>query len=153
GLQHRLEERAEDVAVLFRGEEHLEDDVELGVEQIHARESAGARRGFVRMPCGAWRPWSGRLRDEGDTTMKKSLATLAILFVGCATGAAGQGIAAQSFAPNPSAPKWEQFCDARSYGRFNVLNDRIASLGQEGWELVAFTGVNAAFPCFKRPAP
>src|SRR5690606_34530619 len=34
-LQHRLEESPQDVAVLFGGEQHLEDDVELRIENFH----------------------------------------------------------------------------------------------------------------------
>jgi hypothetical protein len=93
--------------------------------------------------------------------MKKSLATLATLLVGCATGAAVQGIAAQSFAPNPSAPRWEVLCVAPVWsavrqGRVDeTMSAHMHEIGMSGWEPVGISWshqANARF-CFKRPAP
>jgi hypothetical protein len=87
--------------------------------------------------------------------MKKSLATLATLFVGCATGAAVQGLTAQTYAPSPSAQRWEQFCDGTTARvgparTTQAINESVAAHGQGGWELVGFS-LESVFPCFKRP--
>jgi hypothetical protein len=92
--------------------------------------------------------------------MRKSLATLATLFVGCATGVAVQGLAAQSFAPNPSAQKWEVLCVNPRFGgtgRDTVdqqMTQHLHEVGMSGWEPYSMFGTTqSARACFKRPAP
>jgi hypothetical protein len=94
--------------------------------------------------------------------MRQYTAALACLFLGCAAGSAMPTITAQTFGANPSAPRWEQFCDFASADDVGALrfdrqwpefNEILARRGAEGWELVeiAQVGIYRA-PCFKRPA-
>ena len=91
--------------------------------------------------------------------MRKYAAALACLFIGCAAGSAMPTITAQTFGANPSAPRWEQFCDfegsppALNGRRTDEYNELLAARGREGWELVGSVGSGSIAPCFKRPAP
>jgi hypothetical protein len=77
------------------------------------------------------------------------------LLIGCGAGAyAVRSATAQSFPPNPTAPRWEQTCEtslpSEGIGAF------VSKAGTEGWELVAVSAqrdTNAMVACFKRPAP
>jgi hypothetical protein len=91
--------------------------------------------------------------------MRKYMAALACLFIGCAAGSAMPTITAQTFGANPSAPRWEQFCDFEGYpgisreGQRNEYNELLAARGREGWEFVGAMGPASSSPCFRRPAP
>src|SRR5512135_2765458 len=90
----------------------------------------------------AW--YRHRLTQRRDG-MKKFAFGFACVLAGCAAGAAMPHVTAQTFAPNPGAHRWQQFCDnegtshfsGRSYDR--SLSESIAGRGMEGWEHVAFT--------------
>jgi hypothetical protein len=97
--------------------------------------------------------------------MKKSLATLATLFVGCATGVFVQSLAAQSIAPGrtTSATKWEMLCvipkTTLRVPAHRVDTDLTAGfneLGMKGWEPVGIAYSHETMGhrfCFKRPTP
>jgi len=73
------------------------------------------------------------------------------VLVGCAVGATMPRLAAQSFPQNPSAQRWEQFCDLSSSQHINTV---LSTRGVEGFELFS-TNIDPAggiFVCFKRPA-
>lgn len=104
--------------------------------------------------------------------MKKNVfLVLSGILIGCAGMSAERGRAvgqanadvpippANRFPPNPSAPKWEQYC-----GEINNLdamwgttgsNHILATRGREGWELVQVVNQDKdpRWLCFKRPAP
>jgi hypothetical protein len=88
--------------------------------------------------------------------MHKYAAALICLLIGCAAGSAMPTITAQTLGSNPSAPRWEQFCDfeVRPSGSRRMpeyFNRTLARRGQEGWEYVGHITVHEN-PCFRRPA-
>ncbi|MCB9624923.1 MAG: hypothetical protein H6723_16535 [Sandaracinus sp.] len=75
-----------------------------------------------------------------------------------------RGAEAQSYAPHPAATRWQQRCQIvggyyvtsreRKVALMETVNQRLASAGDEGWELVAVpTPADEVLLCFKRPAP
>ena len=85
--------------------------------------------------------------------MKKYVAILGVLLVGCAAGATVQGLSAQSFPPNATAPRWEQYCETMEtrmvhHGDAEAIGRLLARRGQEGWEAVFVVSDGV---CFKRP--
>lgn len=98
------------------------------------------------------------LLATGMNTVSASLKQrLVIAFscvlVGCAVGATMPRIAAQSFPPNPAAPRWDQFCDVLRHNTLESANEAIAPRGRNGFELVSTTVVASdIWVCFKRPA-
>lgn len=74
------------------------------------------------------------------------------VLIGCAAGAAMPSVTAQSFGPNPSAQRWDQFCEKS--GNLNGINAKIRQRGLEGWELVTAYDDDAygEVACFKRPS-
>jgi len=86
---------------------------------------------------------------------QRLLIALCSVLVGCAVGATMPSLSAQSFEPNPSAPRWVQFCE--ELADESTANRRIEARGDRGFELVSmafkpvFNGVNM-WVCFKRPA-
>ncbi|MCB9617753.1 MAG: hypothetical protein H6722_35405, partial [Sandaracinus sp.] len=80
-----------------------------------------------------------------------------------------RGAEAQSYAPNPAATRWQQRCQIvggyperdRRAALMETVNERLASAGAEGWELVSVPtptqGNHSVWSevilCFKRPAP
>lgn len=56
---------------------------------------------------------------------------------------------ARSRPANPTAPRWEQFCESFAFRTVADYDEVVATLGAEGWELAA--ALNSAL-CFKRPA-
>ncbi len=89
--------------------------------------------------------------------MRKYAAALICLFLGCAAGSTMPTITAQSFGANPSAPRWEQFCEthANLHREDNLagLNGAVRRYGAEGWELATAStiGPTSGIYCFKRP--
>lgn len=104
--------------------------------------------------------------------MKTPAMALACVLVGCAMGAVMPKIAAQTFAPKPDAPRWEQFCSnvgslgstiEKRTATIQRINDTLAARGREGFELIQVpagtTGKTgnggSVWPelmlCFKRP--
>lgn len=89
------------------------------------------------------------------------------VLLGCAGTAVvtlQRGAEAQSYAPNPAAPQWQQRCQIvggyyaqqreRKVALMESVNQRLASAGAEGWEFVAMpTPADEVLLCFKRPAP
>jgi hypothetical protein len=89
--------------------------------------------------------------------MKNVVAGCVCILIGCAAGAAIPAVTAQSFGPNPSAQRWEQYCEweDRSRSAMERLSATIRQRGMEGWELAevhydVYMSRNVA--CFKRPA-
>jgi len=92
------------------------------------------------------------------TTNKQRLfIAFSSVLVGCVVGATMPRLAAQSFPPNPTAPRWEQFCERLEYERYGaVANARLRSRGEEGFELVSADFDQPDLTtrlCFKRPTP
>ncbi len=98
------------------------------------------------------------------STKQRLLIAFSSVLVGCAVGATMPRLAAQSFPTNPSAQRWEQFCERigglsgdGSAAARERLNQTLAARGNEGFELVAasFEQRNQAWSelhvCFKRP--
>jgi hypothetical protein len=93
--------------------------------------------------------------------MRKYAVALVCLVIGCAAGSTIPAITAQSFAPNPSAPRWEQYCEVtpslRGEAGVNRWNESLRRSGVEGWELVSDSlhqggpGETGHLACFKRP--
>jgi hypothetical protein len=89
--------------------------------------------------------------------MKNVVAGFVCILIGCAAGATMPAVTAQSFGPNPSAQRWEQYCEWESRGRnaMERLNSKIQQRGMEGWELTNthYNGdMKQNVACFKRPA-
>jgi hypothetical protein len=85
--------------------------------------------------------------------MRKYATALVCLFIGCAAGSAMPTITAQTFGANPSAQRWEQFCDFDAPStplREERYNEWLRQRGAEGWEMFGF--IDGRIPCFKRPA-
>ncbi len=93
--------------------------------------------------------------------MRKYAVALVCLVIGCAAGSTIPTLTAQSYAPNPSAPRWEQYCEVAETlvlqrGR-DQLNENLRRSGSEGWELVSESLLSAGhgqgdhLVCFKRP--
>ena len=94
------------------------------------------------------------------TTSQRIIITVSSVLVGCAVGATLPRLAAQSYPPNPSAPRWEQHCEYIDESGDDeddrvLINEKLRSRGDEGFEL-ASTGFaqpyDGIFLCFKRPA-
>ena len=87
-----------------------------------------------------------------NASLKQRLViAFSCVLVGCAIGATMPRLVAQSFPANPSAQRWEQFCESTGTNNDGALNRVLASRGREGFELVS---AEAQFYrlCFKRPA-
>ena len=105
-------------------------------------------------------PISSRFASCGNGAAYEPLIVLVLtgLLIGCGIGVVGVAVAlvaAQSFAPSPVAPRWQQFCEASGIN-IERVNRLLAERGEQGWELVQMAGVGGtagAALCFKRPAP
>ncbi len=84
------------------------------------------------------------------STKQRLLIAFSSVLVGCAVGATMPRLAAQSFPPNPSAQRWEQFCDFVDTTSGRDINESLVRRGANGFEFVAFSG--GGYVCFKRPA-
>jgi hypothetical protein len=91
-----------------------------------------------------------------NITWKSVALVLAGIILGCGAtvlrGAQAQsGAPRPTFAPNPAATKWQQYCTYfRSYEEANQYAEWA---GAQGFELVEGTKIQADLAlCFKRPA-
>jgi hypothetical protein len=72
------------------------------------------------------------------------------ILIGCSARAAHHAVAQE--APNPAAPRWQQFCE--TYDSAEEASQRLAVTGAHGWELVTMsTNGPSLMGCSKRPAP
>ena len=89
-----------------------------------------------------------------NASLKQRLViAFSCVLVGCAIGATMPRLAAQSFPANPSAPRWDQFCDELPHNTVFSANEAIRPRGRNGFEFVSTTVVGGdVWVCFKRPA-
>jgi hypothetical protein len=86
------------------------------------------------------------------TSLKQRLViAFSCVLAGCAIGATMPRLAAQSYPPNPTAQRWEQFCETTGSRDVGPVNRVLTLRGREGFELVSMDLGNFTF-CFKRPA-
>jgi hypothetical protein len=92
------------------------------------------------------------------STRQHLLIALCSVLVGCAVGATMPSLSAQSFPPNPNAPRWVQFCEELRDD--STANRRIEARGDRGFELVSMVfrhdtsdlaPADNMWVCFKRP--
>ncbi len=87
------------------------------------------------------------------STKQRLLIAFSSVLVGCAVGATMPRLAARSFPPSPSAPRWEQFCEVAGY-QVGPTNRRVVTRGSEGFESVSVMQSGPSegnLLCFKRP--
>lgn len=88
--------------------------------------------------------------------MRKYAIACACLFIGCAAGSALPALTAQSFPANPTAPRWEQYCEWAAFPNTRngliEFNSVLRARGREGWEYMGTVPGGGGIPCFKRPA-
>ncbi|MBL8972172.1 MAG: hypothetical protein JNK56_16430 [Myxococcales bacterium] len=90
-----------------------------------------------------------------NETSWRSISLILIgIILGCGANAIHGANAQPTYAPNPAAPRWQQFCEHLDFDKDAA--QRIQSAGDSGWELVGMNLIaqsdEDAFVCFKRPA-
>jgi hypothetical protein len=88
-----------------------------------------------------------------NTTWKSIALVLAGIILGCGANAIHGAQAQPTFAPNPAATKWQQYCAVS--GNVEEANQRAEGAGEQGFELVGVSKVpnyTAIILCFNRPA-
>lgn len=89
------------------------------------------------------------------STSWRSISLVLIgIILGCGANAMHGAQAQTSYAPNPAATRWQQFCEHLDFDKDAA--QRIQAAGDQGFELVGMDLIaqsdEDAFVCFKRPA-
>jgi len=93
-------------------------------------------------------------RDMQSTSWKSIALVLAGIILGCGANAVRGAQAQPTFAPNPAAPMWQQYCE--HVDGDEEASQRAQAAGAQGFEIAAlslWTGSSDDLViCFKRPA-